>query len=97
VRIVLSTAARRDRREAEAYYQRESAGAREAFRRNLNAALRFLTAHPLAAPIRSGDIRAKTLLHFPYSVIYKVVGDRLFVLAIANQRRDPAHNNDRFG
>jgi len=51
--------------------------------------------YPLGAPVHSGDTRAKTLLHFPYTILYRVVGSRIFVVGIADQRRDPDYYADR--
>lgn len=95
MKVVLSSDARRDRREADSYYHRESPRSRVSFRRDLENALQFIATYPLGAPIHAGDTRAKVLLHFPYSILYKVVGNRVFVVAIADQRRDPDDYADR--
>jgi plasmid stabilization system protein ParE len=95
VKVVISTDARRDRREADSYYQRESPRSRVTFRRDLENALQFIATYPLGAPFHAGDTRAKVLLHFPCSILYRVVGNRVFVVAIADQRRDPDYYADR--
>jgi hypothetical protein len=41
------------------------------------------------------DIRGKRLIHFPYTVLYRIVGEFVFVLAVASQLRDPASYDDR--
>jgi plasmid stabilization system protein ParE len=89
--------ARRDRREAESYYGARSPQALRRFRTELRNALDFIATYPSGAPAFDGEVRAKTIRHFPYSILYKVVGDTLFVAAVANQHRDPNYWHDRTG
>lgn len=58
-------------------------------------ALQFVTDYPEGAPVRVNDIRGKRLAHFPYTVLYRVIGNHIFVLAVACQLRHPAHYDDR--
>jgi plasmid stabilization system protein ParE len=96
LRIAFSSAARRDRRQAEAWYRRRSAVALESFTRELNAALRFIVEYPEGAPHFAGTSRGKTLPHFPYSIVYDVKIDRVLVLAIVDERREPGAYDDHF-
>jgi len=89
--------ARRDRREAESYYGSESLEALRRFRIELRNAIDFIATHPSGAPVFDGEVRAKTVRHFPYSILYKVVGDTIFIAAVANQHRDPNYWRDRIG
>lgn len=95
MRVQFSTDARRDRREAQAYYRSASPAASRSFARDLESAINFLLKYPLGAPIRQRDVRAKTLAHFPYTILYRVIRDRVFILAIANQSRDPDYYANR--
>lgn len=58
-------------------------------------ALQFVREYPDGAPVRERDVRAKRLLHFPYTILYRVVGESVFVLAVACQLRDPDAYDDR--
>lgn len=91
MRVVLTAAARRDRREAEAWYGDASPAALSDFRRELRAAIEFLGDYPLGAPVLRGVVHAKRLMRFPYSLLYKVLKDRVRVIAVADERRDPGH------
>jgi plasmid stabilization system protein ParE len=95
LRIAFSSAARRDRQNAEVWYGRRSRRARASFTRELQAALRFISEYPEGAPQIFGDCRGKTLQHFPYSIIYEVHSDRILVLAVADERREPGTYDDR--
>jgi toxin ParE1/3/4 len=96
VRVALSPAARRDRREAETWYRAHSPRTAERFRVELSAALRFIAEYPLGSPVLKGHTHGKTLLRFPYTVLYVVLPDRVRVLGIADERRDPDHYAHRF-
>ena len=96
MRITFSTDARRDRREVQAYYDGVSPKVRQAFARDLEAAIHYILEYPLGAPIRERDVRAKRLSRFPYTILYRVTARRTFVLAIASQLRDPEAYADRF-
>jgi hypothetical protein len=56
--------------------------------------MRFIADYPEGAPVFHGDARAKTLAHFPYSVVYVIKPDRILVLAIADERREPGFYED---
>jgi plasmid stabilization system protein ParE len=94
LRIAFSSAARRDRHKAEAWYRRRSPAALEAFIRELDAAVRFIAKYPEGAPRFGEESRAKTLGRFPYSVIYDVRADRVLVMAIVDERREPGSYGD---
>lgn len=94
MRIAFSAAARRDRREAEAWYA-QSPAAVAGFRGELQAAFRYISDHPLGAPELRGPVRGKTLPRYPYTVLYRITSDRIFVVAIADERRQPGTYDDR--
>jgi plasmid stabilization system protein ParE len=89
--------ARRDRREAESYYGSRSPQALRRFRSELSDALDFIATYPNGAPTFDREVRAKTVRDFPYSVLYKVVGNTIFIAAVANQHRDPNYWRERTG
>jgi plasmid stabilization system protein ParE len=89
LRVALSSAARRDRRKAESWYRRESPAAAEQFLKRLKDAIDYIAEYPLGAPLTNSGRRAKRLQDFPFSVLYRVLPDRVRVIAIVDQRRDP--------
>jgi len=77
--------------EAAAYYEARVAGLGERFGRELDRTTATLLEHPdIGAEIEPG-LRRLVLHRFPFSVIYSVVGDVLYVLAVAHQRRSPGY------
>lgn len=47
--------------------------------------------NPLAFPIYFNNYRKAFLRKFPYSIIYKDDGSRVFILAVAHQKRRPKY------
>ncbi len=61
----------------------------------VQAAVAFSFSHPEAgAPIADG-FRRVVVRRFPYSVIYRSKGERIYIIAVAHQRRHPNYWNDR--
>jgi toxin ParE1/3/4 len=87
VRVRLSTAALHDRRQAERYY--EGSAALIAFRDELRDAIGYIASYPEGAPRVREEIRAKTLKRFPYSLLYRVSGDTVRILAIVHHAQEP--------
>lgn len=67
-----------------------------AFRRDLQAALQYVTAYPLDAAAHSHDVRGRRLMHFPYTVLYRVHDHSILFPPIAHQSREPEHYASRF-
>jgi len=95
LRVALSPAARRDQREAKAWYRRRSPQSAADFAAEIRYALRFIGEYPYGGPEFHGETRAKTLRRFPYTILYVVLPDRVRVVAIPDERRDPDFYTDR--
>jgi hypothetical protein len=61
----------------------------------VKAATGYIERHPEIAPIIDLGVRAKVLVRFPYSVMYVVESDTLFIVAVAHQSKRPAYWADR--
>lgn len=81
-----ATPAHDDLREAEHHYA--GTPVLERFRDDLRRAVRYIETYPEGAPRVRGEIRAKTLRGFPYSLLYRVSGDIVRILAIVHQSQD---------
>ena len=69
--------------------------AAEAFRVELFDAIDGLTATANDWPDDDDGTRRYHLRHFPYTVLYEVLGKKATVFAIAHQRRRPGYWQDR--
>lgn len=87
--------ARRELFEASEFYENESNGLGEAFLDQVQEALDRLRRHPRAGQEVLADIRRFLISRFPYSLVYRIEEDRrhdrIFLLAVAHQKRRPRY------
>jgi plasmid stabilization system protein ParE len=76
---------------AKNWYRERSDLAARAFSTDIAHAVRTIAESPHVWPeIRAGE-RRFTLSRFPYSILYRVRSDYLFVTAVAHQKRRPGY------
>jgi len=95
MRVIFSPEARLEFEEAERYYQRQATYLGKAFRSEVRDALPRLRNWPFACPFEIGEIRRLTLSRFPYKLLYSFESDYIYVVAVANQHREPNYWIDR--
>jgi plasmid stabilization system protein ParE len=78
-------------RNAAAYYEGIRAGLGTDFQAELESALSRIRENPLMYAVESAAKRICPLHRFPYSVVYKDLEDRIWVVAVAHQRRRPRY------
>jgi toxin ParE1/3/4 len=77
------------------FYGAERPGLAGEFAEEMNHAVEFVRKHPEAGvPVR-GAIRRWLVRRFPYSIIYREEETRLYILAVAHQRRRPEYWSER--
>jgi toxin ParE1/3/4 len=78
--------------EALSYYERQRPGLGREFRSEFEAALQRLRENPQAyAAEDDPGVRYCPLRRFPYSLVYVVLDDRIWVVAVAHHRRRPRY------
>ena len=75
--------------EAAAHYAECSPALRHRFEHAVEHAVRRIAEQPHLYPAMRGDVRRCPLSTFPYSVLYAVQGDLVFVIAVMHGKRDP--------
>lgn len=90
-RFVFHPQARREIRETIAWYDRRREGLGDKFQQALEKALSQLEQNPHAYPKIHGRSRKILLSRFPYRIIYRLVGETIYVLAVSHGRRHPSH------
>jgi plasmid stabilization system protein ParE len=76
------------------YAERNSLVAR-AFLTELAAAVEHVSQFPDMAPGYLAGTRRYLLPHFPFSLVYRVSGDVVTIVAVTHHRRKPGHWTDR--
>jgi len=87
--VVLRPEAQEDLLAAQDWYEKQRSGLGEAFTSAVEAVVERIEERPETyVVIRQGVHRAK-LKRFPYVLYYRVLSDRVEVLAVLHGRRDP--------
>lgn len=81
--------------EEAAFYESEVPGLGERFAREVERIVELLLEHPKSGESIDAELRHFVLRRFPHSIIYSVVGETLFILAVAHGRREPGYWRSR--
>lgn len=71
------------------YYNAEQSGLGDEFREEPLATLRRLQENPLLYPVERGQTRVVIVGRFPYSALYRILPDRIWVGAVRHHKRRP--------
>ncbi len=88
-RVLLWPAAAAELDEAHQWYERERAGLGDEFLQAAQALIARIAENPLAFPVVHRDRCRAVFRRFPYSLIFRLIGDDVFVLACFHGKRDP--------
>ena len=83
--------------EAVLHYEMEVPGLGERLDAEVRAATALLLQYPKIGPSIDADLRKLVLQRFPYYLIYGLLADKLFIVALAHERRSPAYWHGRIG
>ena len=85
-------AAEAEHLESVAYYESRQPGLGASYLAEFESAMENVWQAPHRYPVeRRPDIRRATLQRFPYTILYREVGEVVQVLAVAHQRRRPEY------
>lgn len=88
-RVIVRREAKRDLSEATAWYRRISRALGDDFVRRVDDAILLAREQPLAYSVVHRAIRRILLHRFPYALFYYAGDDRIVVIAVLHQARDP--------
>lgn len=77
------------------YYLNISPDLADRFVDAFEASLKLIRENPKACARIHKDIRRRNLDRFPYALIFKLISERIFVIACTHARRDPGHWKSR--
>jgi toxin ParE1/3/4 len=91
VTLIFDPLARREYEDALEYYEAQKDGLGEEFRVAVLAAIAIIDRFPeIGEEVRPG-IRKILVQRFPYKLIYSVVDEAVYVIALAHSRREPEY------
>jgi plasmid stabilization system protein ParE len=88
-RLRIRSVAREDLRSASAWYESHSPAVAHRFGEEVGATLSSVEEQPFLYRVVYRDIRRAMTRRFPYAIYFIVEGDRISVLRILHQARDP--------
>jgi plasmid stabilization system protein ParE len=89
LRLLLTAAARKDITEAQDWYRREGPALAASFREELDRQFARVLRRPTQFPSVRADVRRAKLRRFPYSLLFCVMSDGIYVIACFHSSRDP--------
>jgi plasmid stabilization system protein ParE len=87
--IIFHPEAQEEYEKAMEWYQARSQRAATRFEAEVEALLGRVQLNPDSFPLYDDDHRFAAVRRFPYTLIYQVHSDRIFVVAVAHARRRP--------
>lgn len=83
--------------EAAAHYEASVSGLGDRFADEAGRVVGLLLEHPELGARIDNDLRHFVLARFPFSVVYAIAGDLLYIVAIAHGSREPEYWKRRIG
>ncbi len=93
--IVLNSDASQEMIDAAKYFEEQQPGLGQNFLDELQDSFNLIITMPYAYPMVGKRTRKKILYRFPFNIIYAIEDDRIRVLAIAHQKRQPTYWSGR--
>ncbi len=90
MRSILSHAAREEFDDAAEWYFSAGVELRDRFLNAVNSAINAASERPLSFPVIFGTkVRRVLVKDFPYSIVYRLESDRVFIFSVFHQSRNP--------
>jgi toxin ParE1/3/4 len=77
------------------FYETQLAGLGNSFLERISEGFELIRRHPLAGQEIFDDYRRLVARQFPYSLIYRIQDDRVYIIAVAHWRRRPGYWKER--
>jgi toxin ParE1/3/4 len=90
-RIEIDDEAKAEARHAFAWYLASDTTVALAFEEELSKAIEIIRDEAHTFPAFEGETRRHLLPTFPYGILFDVVGDVVFIIAIAHLKREPGY------
>jgi len=97
MRVLFRPEARAEVLEAQNWYESRAIGLGLEFARVVDAAIASAARDPELFAFVAGSCRRILLRRFPFSLVFRVRGDELLVIAVFHHRRNPSRLTQRAG
>lgn len=90
-RIRFHELAKRELLEARDYYDDLVYRLGEKFVIEVERCLNIIKTNPLAYPVVKQNVRKAVVIKFPFSILYRMEKDNIYILAVMHQKRKPKY------
>lgn len=90
-RVEIDDEAKLELRRAREWYAARSESAAERFEEEIVQAVDILAEEAETFAVYEGETRRKLLPTFPYALVFEVIDEVVFIVAIAHLKREPAY------
>jgi len=91
IRAAWHPLAKRELFEAQDFYEDRAAGLGDTFLERVEAAVLLIRRYPRSGSAAGASLRQARVLQFPYSLVYRIEEERIFILAVAHDKRRPRY------
>ena len=91
MRVVFHPEAHAEMIEQARYYESKTAGLGSDFLTAVEEATQRIEQFPKAGPIDRANIRKRLVAGFPFTILYEVQPDRIYIAAVMHQHRRPGY------
>lgn len=94
-RILFHELAKIELIDARDFYDEHMFGLGEIFVEEIERSINIIKSNPKAFPIIKDSIHKAVIMKFPYSILYRVEKESIFILAVMHQKRKPSYWSER--
>ena len=95
MKVIFHPEASEEKLESARFYEARSQGLGSDFLDAVEETTRCIEQFPEAGPVDRANIRKRIVPGFPFTVLYEVHSDRIFIAAVMHQHRRPGYWRER--
>lgn len=95
IKVLFHELAGKEFLETRDYYDALVFGLGEKFVNEVEICLKIIKTNPLAYPVTKQNVRKAVIIKFPFSILYRVDGNVIYILAVMHQKREPLYWAER--
>ena len=95
MKVIFHPEASEEKLESARFYEARSQGLGSDFLDAVEETTRRIEQFPEAGPVDRANIRKRIVPGFPFTVLYEVHSDRIFIAAVMHQHRRPGYWRER--
>lgn len=95
MKVIFHPEASEEKLESARFYEARSEGLGSDFLDSVEETTRRIEQFPEAGPVERASMRKRIVPGFPFTILYEVQGNRIFIAAVMHQHRRPGYWRER--